>query len=236
MKALILAAGLGSRLSHFTQDDPKALLKINYKPILHYQLESLIDLNITDIAIVTGYRKEKIYSFLNKNSYDCNFHFYENLDYEITNSAYSLWMAKEFIENNHYVHLNCDILFSKKILSKIIKSQHSNAICLSKYVELKNNMEMVELDSKDKIIDMNNYYTNSNFIAKAYGLSKISPEVTNFNLLQIENLISKNNLNENFYGILRSAVDFFDFYGIFSLQKDIYEFNTIRDFDKYRAL
>mgnify|MGYP000871109212 CR=1 FL=1 len=49
MKALILAAGLGSRLKHETLHLPKALLNVNGKPILSYQIEALIEFGIDEL-------------------------------------------------------------------------------------------------------------------------------------------------------------------------------------------
>ena len=63
-KALILAAGLGSRLLKQTEEKPKTLVEINGKPILEYQLEALLRNNIKEIIIVTGYKSEKIKHFL----------------------------------------------------------------------------------------------------------------------------------------------------------------------------
>jgi len=63
MKAVILAAGIGYRLLPYTKNIPKALIKINNKPILGYILDALIKNNINDIIIVVGYKKEKIFDF-----------------------------------------------------------------------------------------------------------------------------------------------------------------------------
>ena len=58
MKALILAAGLGSRLAPITDNCPKSLVKVNGKPILMKQIENLHENGITDITVVSGYKAE----------------------------------------------------------------------------------------------------------------------------------------------------------------------------------
>ena len=55
MKALILAAGLGSRLKKKTQNIPKALIKIKSKPIISLQIEALKYNKIDQIGVVLGY-------------------------------------------------------------------------------------------------------------------------------------------------------------------------------------
>ncbi|HGR9172330.1 TPA: sugar phosphate nucleotidyltransferase, partial [Streptococcus pneumoniae] len=56
MKALILAAGLGTRLAPITNDVPKSLVPVNGKPILIKQIENLYQNDVTDITIISGYK------------------------------------------------------------------------------------------------------------------------------------------------------------------------------------
>ena len=58
MKAFILAAGVSRRLYPHTYNTPKCLLEVGGKPIIHYQLEALLDLGVKDISIVIGYHRD----------------------------------------------------------------------------------------------------------------------------------------------------------------------------------
>lgn len=60
MKGIILAAGLGSRLSNLTSGRPKCLLELHGKPILLHQLDLLAGCGVTDVTIVTGFAAEQI--------------------------------------------------------------------------------------------------------------------------------------------------------------------------------
>lgn len=67
MKAVILAGGLGTRLSTITNDQiPKCMVKVNGKPILEYQIQVLKDNGVTDIIIIGGHLFEKIESYFGK--------------------------------------------------------------------------------------------------------------------------------------------------------------------------
>ncbi len=63
MKAIVLAAGEGTRLRPFTLSQPKVMISIANKPILAYVIESLSDCNISDITLVVGYKKEKVMNY-----------------------------------------------------------------------------------------------------------------------------------------------------------------------------
>ena len=64
MKAVILAAGVGSRIRPLTDNTPKSLLKVGNKTILQRMMDNLLAVNIDQIAIVTGYLEEQIKDFV----------------------------------------------------------------------------------------------------------------------------------------------------------------------------
>ena len=66
MKAVILAAGKGTRMLPLTEDKPKVLIEIDGKPFLWYLLENLRKAGITEYGIVVSYKKEKVKEFLEK--------------------------------------------------------------------------------------------------------------------------------------------------------------------------
>ena len=68
MKAIILAAGKGTRMGELTQELPKPMLPVNGKPILGHILEGLIAAGIRDIFIVTGFRADAIESYFGNGS------------------------------------------------------------------------------------------------------------------------------------------------------------------------
>ena len=59
MRAILLAAGIGSRLRPLTLETPKPLIQVKGEPIIERQIKALNDVGITDILIVTGYLNKK---------------------------------------------------------------------------------------------------------------------------------------------------------------------------------
>ncbi len=62
--AMILAAGMGSRMRPLTQNTPKALLTVSNKPLIVYHLEKLVAIGITDVVINVCYLGEQIKRYL----------------------------------------------------------------------------------------------------------------------------------------------------------------------------
>ena len=60
MKAIILAAGMGTRLGKYTENLPKCMLNFNGKTLIQHQIDTLRECGITDIIIVKGHVPEKI--------------------------------------------------------------------------------------------------------------------------------------------------------------------------------
>jgi glucose-1-phosphate thymidylyltransferase len=95
MKALIPAAGIGTRLRPHTFSQPKALLNVAGKPIIGHILDSVIAIGIVDIIIIVGYKSEAIKNYVAKNySVNVTFVFQEHRE----GLGHSIWVAKDYID------------------------------------------------------------------------------------------------------------------------------------------
>lgn len=95
-KAIILAAGFGSRMAPVTLDTPKPLVKVNGVRIIDTLLDSLVNKGINNIIIVRGYKKEKFDELLEKYPF---IKFIDNPDYNVTNNISSLMKVLEYLDN-----------------------------------------------------------------------------------------------------------------------------------------
>lgn len=118
MKAILMAAGYGGRISQFT-NEPKSLLKINNKSIIRHTVEMLLKNNIS-VSIITGFKHELIENELN----DLNVKVYYNPFYKVTNSIGSLWFAREeLISNEDIIFGNADVYWDEDILKLLIENK-----------------------------------------------------------------------------------------------------------------
>lgn len=114
MKAIILAAGKGTRLGKYTKGMPKCMLKFNGKTLTERQVETLRACEINDITIVKGFMPDKIKISGVK--------YYTNEDYENTNMVESLFVAENEMDDD-LIACYSDILYQKNVIKKVIGSK-----------------------------------------------------------------------------------------------------------------
>ncbi len=111
MKAIILAAGQGTRLKKYTENLPKGMLSFDGKTIIERQIEMFRKCGIKDIIIVTGFASDRItYSGVK---------YYKNEDYADTNMVESLLVTKKEFDDDTIVSYS-DILFDESMLKGMI--------------------------------------------------------------------------------------------------------------------
>ena len=119
IKALIIAAGLGSRLKKHTENLPKCMLDFGGKTLLQRQLEAYNKNNIKDISLIRGYKKEKInYKGLR---------YFENTDYKNNNILNSIFYAEKIINGNIIISYS-DILFDPTVVQRTMESNHDISV------------------------------------------------------------------------------------------------------------
>ena len=163
MKAVILAAGIGSRLANSI---PKPLTKLNNgETILGRQVKFLNKyIPKEDIIIVVGYKKQLIINKFSNNTIICN-----DL-YEQTNTSKSLLLALENIYNEDVIWLNGDVVFNKAILEPIISFKKSCMLVNTKSV--KEEEIKYTIDTNGHINQVSKIVSDG--IGEAIGINKIS--------------------------------------------------------------
>ncbi len=117
--ALLLAAGTGSRLYPLTKDSPKCLTLVNKKSMLARLVTNLKEQGFTRLVIVTGYKNECIVDFLGNQTVGLNIEYIHSPLYKTTNNIYSLWMARNII-NEPFVLLESDLVLESSLLTNMV--------------------------------------------------------------------------------------------------------------------
>lgn len=119
MQGVILAAGIGSRLTASSGGTPKCLVEIGGRPLIMHQLEMLADHGVGPSIVVVGYRADEVKAVVGERA-----QIVVNERYAETNSLYSLWLARDLI-TGPFVLMNSDLFFDPKILDKLLRETGS---------------------------------------------------------------------------------------------------------------
>lgn len=120
MKAIILAAGRGSRMKNLTDERPKCLVVLRGKPLLEWQLKALGEAGITDIAIVTGYKRELLA--------DRGLVEFHNPRWAETNMVSSLACVARWLKVEPCVVSYSDIFYDASAVTALMNCQASLAV------------------------------------------------------------------------------------------------------------
>ena len=126
MKAIILAAGMGTRLRPYTLEKPKCLVEINGKSLLDYQIEILRYCGVEEIVIVGGYKAEMLEGKADR--------LYINKKYKDTNMVWTLFEVKNELQGDVIITYG-DIVYSHQILDDLINSNFEISVAIDKLWE-----------------------------------------------------------------------------------------------------
>lgn len=154
MKAIILAAGQGTRLKKYTQDLPKGMLSFMGKTIIERQIELYEECGIDDIIVVTGFASERI-------NYK-GVKYYHNERFEETNMVESLMTAKPEFDDDIIVSYS-DILFEKRLLEGMMNCNADFGCAVDdewqeywnkRYGKVNCDTESLSIDENDNITEL----------------------------------------------------------------------------------
>lgn len=146
MKALILAAGLGTRLAPITNDKPKSLVPVNGTPIIIKQIDNLLKNGIADITVISGYKSEILEKEVHKPYPDI--HIVESVNYATTNNMYSAYLGRNAMAGNDFLMMNADVFYDATVIEALLQCKSENAVVVDIGTYMEESMKVVEKDGR----------------------------------------------------------------------------------------
>jgi histidinol-phosphate/aromatic aminotransferase/cobyric acid decarboxylase-like protein/NDP-sugar pyrophosphorylase family protein len=131
-KAIILAAGSGTRLRPFTDTMPKCLVPVNGTPILVNALTHLSAAGIRETVIVVGHRKAEVRELVGNRFREMTITYVESTEYLSTNNMYSLWLAREHLSEDVLL-LEADVFFESRLIDRMISQDGENLAAVARH-------------------------------------------------------------------------------------------------------
>ena len=206
MKAVILAAGQGTRIREVHGERPKCLIGTGTNTILDHQIEALVKAGIRKIAVVVGYQKHQILDHLRirRRALTYSVECIENPMFHQTNNIYSLWMARRWIDGSSFVCLNADVIFHAGILGNALNAEAAASMIVDP--EWRDETMKVVI-SGGRVIRMSKGIERSDFSGTYIGITVFTRSIVRKLFIRIEQLIRAGRSNEFFNAALQEMVD-----------------------------
>lgn len=201
MQAIIMAAGVGSRLRPLTEDTPKCFLEIDGKKIIDYQIDLLKEINVDKIIIVTGYLSKMIEDRFEG---DPLIEVVFNPFYKKTNVIGSMWFGKKYL-NDSYIYMHGDTIFEQEIFMNLLDTKGDIVLPIDfkkcGEEEMKVKLDNNEIKKISKKIKPNK--ADGEFI----GIAKISKNVLKDLNHYIDDFMYKEEFNHFFEEAIQKIID-----------------------------
>ena len=200
MRAIILAAGMASRLRPLTDNTPKCLLKIGERSLLQRSIDALTSNGIKEIVIVTGYLHNQIEDFVKQQYPSLDVTFIHNGVYDSTNNIYSLWLARPKADGEEILLLDSDLLYDPEIITRILNTKAENILTLIRHDLGEEEMKVVtDGGSEGKITEISKTCSPSDAIGESLGIEMMGKSYTSALYQELEPMMNQEHLENVFY-------------------------------------
>ncbi|MFT7577954.1 MAG: choline kinase [Alphaproteobacteria bacterium] len=176
LKAIILAAGVGSRIKPLTDSCPKSLLTVAGMSILERMIGNIQACGINEIILVLGYLNQQIEELVTKKFPDIEATFIFNEKFEETNTGYSLMLTEAAVNGTGFVKFDADVVFEIEILRKLIASPLENCLCIDRDIQLDAEEVKVLEGENNRVLQASKTVDPSEAVGESIGVEKINSD------------------------------------------------------------
>lgn len=172
--AVILAAGIGSRLRPLTDDCPKSLLSVGGSIILERTIRNCLSCGISQFVLVLGHRSDQVKQFVDKAFRGIRVTYVINDRYRETNTGYSLMLASSAIGIAEFVKFDADVVFDAQILRRLLDSALPDVMCIDRNIARADEEVKVITDDQMRVTEIGKSVDPTTAVGKTIGIEKIS--------------------------------------------------------------
>lgn len=201
MRAVILAAGRGTRIAEVAGGRPKCLLSFGDRTLLDVQIESVFGLGVTDLAIVVGHARDQIADHLARRHFRALAHIelITNSEFAATNNMYSLSLARHWLRGERFLCLNADVLCHPDILRPAVATRHD----LSLVIDRQFREETTKVILRDGcVLALSKSISRQNADGTFVGIATFSPRGSSLLFARAEALFAAGHVNRFFNDVI----------------------------------
>jgi choline kinase len=174
LTAIILAAGLGSRLRPLTDTTPKCLLDVGGETILARQLERIAAAGIRRAVVVTGYRAEDVEVHLRSNRPPIEVVLAPNPEYATTGNCMSVLAARSRTNGGGIVICDGDVVLTGDALRRLVAASGPAALLLDTETALAEEEMKAQLDGQGNVRRLSKRLAPAECAGESIGIQKVS--------------------------------------------------------------
>lgn len=243
MQAIILAAGMGRRLGEYTQDNTKCMLEVNGVKLIDRALDFLCKSNISRVVLVVGYKAQNVIDYVGVTYKGMKIEYVTNPIYDKTNNIYSLYLAKDYLQEDDTILLESDLIYDETVISKLVNAPFPNLALVAKY-ETWMDGTMVRINEDNEILNFVPKaafkYSDIAFYYKTVNIYKFSKEFSVTKYIPFLEAYSKAVGNNEYYENVLRIISFLSSHDLKALPLDEgekwYEIDDKQDLDIAEAL
>ena len=247
MIALILAAGIASRLRPLTNDTPKCLLQVGSRCLLQRSMDALLQNGIRQFVIVTGYLHQQIEQFVSRQYADSiQVTFIHNDIYATTNNIYSLHLARTAVDGTDFLLLDSDLLYDPQIITRVLASSEPDVLTLIRHPLGEEEMKVVTAASRNRtegeaaartIVEISKTCRPDEAAGESLGIERISAAYSRALFRELDTMMNREHLENKFYELaFMRLIPQGHTFGVLDVT-DLFscELDTVADFEQARS-
>ena len=208
MHCVILAAGTASRLRPLTDSTPKCLLTVGSRSILERAIRAVFHAGVIHFTVVVGFQDWMVKNFLKRNFPSLDFTFVVNNQFDTTNNAFSLLLAREEIEGHELFLLDGDVVFDDELIPLLIKSPYQSCLAVRTNGSMGEEDVKVEVNDKKEIVRIGKEIAASLAYGESIGIARFSRGNTTRLFTTLEKRVkTENKVNEFYEASFQEMID-----------------------------
>lgn len=198
MKAVILAAGTGSRLEPLTNTIPKCMVPVAGVPLIDRMIARVDEAGIEDIVVVAGYLHEVLAAHLADSNLAAARHarVVYNERFADWGNFYSLLVARDAIGNDDFIKLDGDVVLDPQLLHRLLQASGTALLALDRRDDLGEEEMKVRVDASGRVVELNKRMEPALAVGESVGVERIGAALCPALFRELAAMIETNETHE----------------------------------------
>ncbi len=198
-KALVLAAGTGSRLRPLTADRPKALVEVAGATVLERLLDVCAAVGIAEAVVVVGHGASALERWLGEHPHPVAVAAVHNEQYASINNAHSVLVARQALDGADFIKLDGDLLLDSGIVGRLLASAWPSAAVIERRGELDAEAMKARVDETGRVTALGKWLEPAEGAGESIGVEKIAAADADRLFEAIERVVHRQGRHEAYY-------------------------------------